>query len=221
LAAAMLGVESSGSSSFSPGNNPSGILVNDAVYNPDGIEMVYVEGNDTLADFYIGKYEVTRAQWQAIMGNNPLWSNTPDSPADMVSWNDAQAFIIRLNARTGRNYRLPTEAEWKYAAREGKNNSEYLYSGSDDHHAVASWYPVFGEPKPVGQKLPNALGIYDMSGSVEEWCQDWYDTKFKHKVYMTGVYLVTKSGKTSKWNRKKQKPSDGFRSNGIRLVMSK
>jgi hypothetical protein len=189
LAATMLGGRKAGNSSPFSGNH-----ISDAgtVYNPYEIEMVFVEGNGVLADFYIGKYEVTRAQWEAIMGNNPLWrSNTPAVPtdtraADFVTWNDAQEYIIKLNARTGRNYRLPTEAEWEYAAREGKNNSEYLYSGSDDLDAVASSLPLFGAPKPVGQKLPNALGIYDMSGSVYEWCQDWYDKSCKKRTLRGG-----------------------------------
>jgi hypothetical protein len=192
LAATMLGGRKAGNSSPSPSNSSSGT---GAAYNPYEIEMVFVEGNDILADFYIGKYEVTQAQWMAIMGYNTLWG--PYTPvvndmraADYVSWNAAQEFIIKLNARTGKNYRLPTEAEWEYAAREGKNNSDYLYSGSNDFNAVASigtW-----NPKPVGQKLPNALGIYDMTGNVSEWCQDCYDKKCTKRTVRGGNLAATK-----------------------------
>ena len=128
----------------------------------------------TLSDFYIGKYEVTQAQWRAVMGNNPSYFKGDNLPVECVSWNDIQKFIKKLNAQTGKNFRLPTEAEWEYAARGGNQSRGYKYSGSNDRNNA--WYKDNSSSKthPVGQKQPNELGIYDMSGNVWEWCQDWY-----------------------------------------------
>ena len=128
----------------------------------------------TLSDFYIGKYEVTQAQWRAVMGNNPSYFKGDNLPVECVSWNDIQKFIKKLNAQTGKNFRLPTEAEWEYAARGGNQSRGYKYSGSNDRNNA--WYEDNSSSKthPVGQKQPNELGIYDMSGNVWEWCQDWY-----------------------------------------------
>jgi formylglycine-generating enzyme required for sulfatase activity len=102
---------------------------NGSVYNPDGIEMVYVEGNDDIEGFYIGKYEITQAQYQAIMGVNPSYYKGSDYPVENVSWEDVQKFISKLNARTDRKYRLPHDKEWKYAAHDGNNYNTYKYSG--------------------------------------------------------------------------------------------
>jgi hypothetical protein len=214
LAVTMLGRRKAGSSSFS-GNSSSGA---GAAYNPDEMEMIFVEGNGVLADFYIGKYEVTQAQYEAIMGHNPSHSIGPNRPVNMVSWNEVQEFIIKLNTRTGRNYRLPTEAEWVYAAREGKNNSEYLYSGSDDVDAVA-WYSGWATMRPVGQKLPNALGIYDMSGNVAEWCQDWYDKSYKKRALRGGISMNLK--KNCRIDARHGKKADDYHAaTGLRLVQS-
>jgi hypothetical protein len=174
------------------GRNPT----NSAVYNPDGIELVYVEGGTSgiqvIQDFYIGKYEITQAQYQDIMGVNPSHFKGSDSPVDNISWYDAQEFITKLKARTGRNYRLPTEAEWVYAAREGKNNSKYRYSGGEDIDAVAWYKGNSGKTThPVGQKLPNALGLYDTTGNVAEWCQDWYSSSC---VYRGGSWNHNEQG---------------------------
>ncbi|MDR3219846.1 MAG: formylglycine-generating enzyme family protein [Dysgonamonadaceae bacterium] len=134
----------------------------------------------TLSSFNIGKYEVTQAQWKAIMGSNPSNSIGDNLPVDDVSWDDVQEFIKKLNSKTGKNYRLPTEAEWEYAARGGSESKGYKYSGSDDtgyNLYKVAWLngdAVFGESNPVGTKQPNELGIYDMSGNVCEWCSDWY-----------------------------------------------
>ena len=161
-----------------------------------GMEMVYVKGGcyqmgDSfyeggseekpvhgvcVDDFYLGKYEVTQGQWKKIMGGNPShFSKCGDNcPVEMVNWNDAQEFISRLNKGTGAGkYRLPTEAEWEYAARSGgkreKHSSGDVYDGA--------WYFASSgnETHPVGTKAPNGLGIYDMSGNVWEWTNDWYE----------------------------------------------
>ena len=124
-------------------------------------------------NFYIGKYEVTQALWQAVMGDNPSMNKGENLPVELVRWDDCQEFINKLNNMTGREFRLPTEAEWEYAARGGKNSKGYQYSGSDNVYDVA-WYDtnVEEKPHPVGTKAPNELGIYDMAGNVAEWCQD-------------------------------------------------
>ncbi|MBQ3247480.1 MAG: formylglycine-generating enzyme family protein [Alistipes sp.] len=129
----------------------------------------------TVSDFYIGKYEVTQAQWEAVMGENPSCFKGENRPVERVSWNDIQEFIEKLNAKTGKKYRLPTEAEWEYAARGGNQSKGYKYSGSNDIGSVA-WYTKnsSSQTHPVGQKQPNELGLYDMSGNVYEWCSDWF-----------------------------------------------
>ena len=125
-------------------------------------------------DYYIGKYEVTQALWQAVMGNNPSSFKGDNLPVEQVSWNDCQKFISQLNRITGKTFRLPTEAEWEYAARGGNKSRGYQYSGSNNLSDVA-WYTDNSGYKThtVGTKQPNELGIYDMSGNVCEWCQDW------------------------------------------------
>ena len=145
------------------------------VYNPDGIELVYVEGKGIIKGFYIGKFEVTQKQWKAIMGKNPSYFKGDNLPVEMVSWNDVQEFLFRLNALTGRNYRLPTQAEWEFAARGGSASKGYIYSGSNGI-AVVAWFKENSNNRthPVGTKQPNELGIYDMSGNVWEWCEDLY-----------------------------------------------
>ena len=128
-------------------------------------------------DYYIGKYEVTQALWQAVMGNNPSEFKGDNLPVEQVSWDDCQEFISQLNRITGKTFRLPTEAEWEYAARGGKKSRGYQYSGSNNISDVA-WYTDNSGSKThaVGSKQENELGIYDMSGNVWEWCQDWYGT---------------------------------------------
>ena len=172
------------------------------------IEMIFVQGGTftmgctscddswakpahkvTVSDFYIGKYEVTQAQWKAVMGTTVrqqrdkhnekerLAGEGDNNPMYFVNWDEAQEFILRLNDATGIQYRLPTEAEWEYAARGGNISSGFEYSGSISVDYVA-WYYANSEYKthPVGKKAPNELGIYDMSGNVWEWCNDWYDS---------------------------------------------
>ena len=192
-----------------------------------GMQMVFVKGGcyqmgDTFGDgyanekpvhevcvndFYIGKYEVTQGQWQRIMGNNPsYYKNCGDNcPVEQVSWNDIQQFIQRLNNQSGKQYRLPTEAEWEYAARSGGKSEKY--AGGNDVDAVA-WYDGNSgrETHPVGQKQPNGLGLYDMSGNVWEWCSDWYGEKYYGQSFRdnpdgpsSGSYRVLRGGS---WNDK-------------------
>ena len=129
----------------------------------------------TLSDYYIGKFEVTQELWQAVMGNNPSYFKGNSLPVEQVSWNDVQTFITKLNQKTDANFRLPTEAEWEYAARGGNKSHGYKYSGSNNIGYVV-WYTDNSGSKThqVGTCGPNELGIYDMSGNVWEWCEDWY-----------------------------------------------
>jgi formylglycine-generating enzyme required for sulfatase activity len=150
----------------------------------------------TVNSFYIGMYEITQAQWRAIMGKDR--GKAGDLPVEMVSWNDVQEFILKLNAKTGKQYRLPTEAEWEFAARGGTKSKGYKYSGSNNLDDVA-WHrdncrvkTRFNETRlaeeagvfnkngfltahPVGTRQANELGIFDMTGNAWEWCEDWYD----------------------------------------------
>ena len=137
----------------------------------------------TLHDFYIGKYEVTQAQWRAVMHTSPsVFSRCDDGPEENISWNEVQIFIRKINALTGKHYRLPTEAEWEYAAKGGNKSVGYQYSGSDNISRVA-WMADNSNAvtHPVGQKQGNELGIFDMCGNVWEWCADWYDEQFFSK----------------------------------------
>ena len=183
---------------------PSNTISDDVITIPvkDGIciEMVKVEGGTFMMgatsemknpnsnekpvhqvtltnDYYMGKYEVTQALWQAVMGSNPYEYKGDNLPVETVSWNDCQKFISKLNSLTGRMFRLPTEAEWEYAARGGKESRGYQYSGSSNISDVA-WYDENSGSKthPVGTKQANELGIYDMTGNVWEWCSDWYSS---------------------------------------------
>lgn len=128
-----------------------------------------------LSSFFIGKHEVTQAQWMAVMGTDPSRFKGGNLPVENVSWNEVQTFIVMLNTKTGKQYRLPTEAEWEYAARGGSESKNFKYAGSNNIDEVA-WYAdnSSGQTRPVATKLPNELGIHDMSGNVWEWVSDWY-----------------------------------------------
>ena len=135
-----------------------------------------------LTDYYIGKFEVTQELWQAVMGSNPseftvnkgYYLSEITQPVEKVSWDDCQEFIKRLNQMTGKKFRLPTEAEWEYAARGGNKSQRYKYAGSDNLYSVA-WFKNHSDfTHPVGELAPNELGLYDMTGNVKEWCSDGY-----------------------------------------------
>jgi formylglycine-generating enzyme required for sulfatase activity len=129
--------------------------------------------------FYLGKYQVTQTQWEAVMGNNPSKFKGRNNPVENVSWHDAQEFIKRLNVREGHTrYRLPTEAEWEYAARAGTSTT---YSFGNDKKALSGYAWCDDSevtPHPVGQKQPNAWGLYDVHGNVWEWVQDWHGENY-------------------------------------------
>ena len=151
-------------------------------------------------NYYVGKYEITQALWQAVMGSNPSHFKGDALPVEQVSWKDCQKFITKLNRLTGKNFRLPTEAEWEYAARGGNKSRGYRYSGSNTIDDVA-WYEndALSQTHPVGTKQPNELEIYDMTGNVMEWCQDWYGSySSSPQVNPTGAasgsYRVVRGG---------------------------
>ncbi len=166
--------------------------------NPQEIEMVFVEGGKTaigssssnaqpdekeytttIHDFYISKYEVTQAQWVAVMKYNPSTFIGANLPVESVNYDDVQKFINRLNTKTGLKYRLPTEQEWEYAAKGGCKSKNYIYSGSNDIQSVG-WSSVDKKhtTSDVGMKQPNELGLYDMTGNVYEWCDGLYENTY-------------------------------------------
>ena len=179
-----------------------------------GIELVYVEGSDLIAGFYIGRYEVTQAQWQAIMGSNPSIRKGDNLPVTYVSWLDAQAFIVKLNQITGGKFRLPTEAEWEFAAKGGNQSRGFQYSGSSNIKDVGWYTKNCSRPQPVGRKLPNELGIHDMSGNVWEWCQD--DNTARR--WFRGGSWENKYGDTSVTSRRSNNANYRHKAVGFRLA---
>ena len=207
-----------------PGSPDSSSTVGAALSEP---EMILVRGgtfqmgsNDgeadekpvhsvTLSDFSIGRHEVTQKQWREIMGSNPSYfKNCDDCPVEQISWDDIQEFLQKLNAKfPGKNYRLPSEAEWEYAARGGAQGKGFEYAGSNDVAEVA-WYEANsgGKTHPVGGKKANELGIYDMSGNVFEWCTDWFGDytaapQTNPKGPSSGSYRVLRGGSWARDSR--------------------
>ena len=184
-------------------------------------------------DYYIGKYEVTQALWQAVMGNNPSGFKGDNLPVEKVSWDDCQEFINKLNRITGKTFRLPTEAEWEYAARGGKKSRGYQYSGSNNISDVAWYSDNSGNmTNDVGSKQANELGIYDMTGNVWEWCQDRYGrydsfSQVNPTGANSGSYRVIRGGswiRTARYCRSscRYSSSPGGRNIGLglRLILS-
>ena len=186
-----------------------------------------------LSDYSIGETEVTQELWLAVMGRNPSYfTGNLQRPVERVSWYECQAFITKLSQLTGRTFRLPTEAEWEFAARGGNKSKGYKYAGNDTISYVA-WYSENSSNKthPVGKKAPNELGLYDMSGNVWEWCLDWYDNYVSDKQTnpagpASGSNRVYRGGSwdfTDRYCRVSTRsdivPSDTYRNLGLRLVL--
>lgn len=167
-------------------------LIADMVFVEGGtFQMGSNEGGDydkavhpvSLGNYHLSRFPITQEQWEALMGSNPSHFKGERNPVNYVSWNDCQQFIEKLNLLSGLDFRLPTEAEWEYAARGGKAFKGYTYSGSNDLDKVG-WYAgnTNNKTHPVGEKAANELGLHDMSGNVWEWCSDWYVGEYYKKA---------------------------------------
>lgn len=182
---------------------------NDCYDDAKNVRRVTVDG------FWIGMYEVTQTQWEAVMGTsiyqqrskavgNANYGIGPDCPMFYINWEEAREFCRLLSQKTGKTYTLPTEAQWEYAARGGANSNGYMYGGSHDINEAA-WYVTNSNSAPhiIGTKSPNEIGLYDISGNVEEWCQDWYDGHYSNYDIcnpvgaLTGAKRVTRGGSWS------------------------
>ena len=187
----------------------------------------------TLSSYYIGETEVTQALWKAVMGKKPSEHKGDNLPVETVSWNDCQKFIAKLNSLTGMKFRLPTEAEWEFAARGGTKSNGTQYSGSSNIDEVA-WYSDNSSSKthPVKTKKANELGIYDMSGNVYEWCEDWYGDYGSSAIKNPSGPSSgnTRMGRGGSWcsiarycrssNRDSYTPDSRISNLGLRLVLS-
>lgn len=191
----------------------------------------------TLDNFQIGETEVSQALWREVMGSNPSTYKGNDLPVTNVTWEDCQEFIKKLNERTGKQFRLPTEAEWEFAARGGTASKGYMFSGSDEVRSVA-WHnrdsnrDRHNGPYAIKSKDPNELGIYDMSGNVNEWCQDWFgdytaDSQTNPQGPATGKEHVYRGGSwwyygmSCRVSRRNSGVKDVRGVIGLRLAMSK
>ena len=210
-----------------PVSIPPKIAANGTVYNVGGVQftMVRVQGGTfqmgatseqekeaysdekpahqvTLSDYSIGETEVTQALWKAVMGTNPSKFVGDNHPVEMVSWDECQSFIARLNNMTGLKFRLPTEAEWEYAARGGSKSRGYKYAGSDNIDEVAWYDSNSGQTThDVKTSAANELGLYDMSGNVWEWCQDRYGSKYYKECLKQSSNIQNPQGPVSGSNR--------------------
>ena len=203
----------------------------ETVFSVNGVEfeMVHVEGGSfdmgeegnilaplhrvTLSSYHIGKYPVTQQLWEMVMGDNPSTFKGPNRPVESVSWEDCQRFISKLNRLTRKKFKLPTEAQWEFAARGGNNSAGYEYSGSNDIYSVAWFEENSGyETYDVGELLPNELGIYDMSGNVFEWCSDH---RSDLRVVRGGSFIYT----CGVCNSYTSNPSNRSEDTGFRLCL--
>lgn len=200
----------------------------------DAWELEFPAHQVKLSSFYICKYEVTQELWELVMGSNPSTCTGKNMPVDMVSWDDCQKFIEKLNEMTGVTFRLPTEAEWEFAARGGNKSRHCKYAGDNEVGRVA-WYNLNAEDTshPVGKKAPNELGLYDMSGNVWEWCADWHNF-YTEDIQTNPVGDYPSQGRIQRggcWNqsdglcrvsfRGVSSPGMRVRDNGLRLVATK
>ncbi|MFA5072526.1 MAG: SUMF1/EgtB/PvdO family nonheme iron enzyme [Nitrospirota bacterium] len=233
-------------------SSPSGQLFQDPV---TGMEFLLVEGGCFLMgdeegdreekpvhevcvdSFYLGKYEVTQEQWKAIMGKNPSKNDTSDQlPVEDMSWNNANEFIQAFNKKTGRYFRLPTEAEWEYAARSGGKKEKWAGTNDESELGNYAWNKANAgrNSHEIGRKKPNNLGLHDMSGNVAEWVADCYDSRYykesprnnpqgpnrcKDRVYRGGSYKESaKNMRTAKREEKSQRRADS--TIGFRIALS-
>lgn len=221
-------------------SEPEMILVNGGVFRmgaedggPDELPVHEVE----LDSYYIGKFPVTQELWVSVTGSNPsAFRSYKDLPIESVSWEEIQNFLLKLNKASGKLYRLPTEAEWEFAAIGGTRTNNYRYSGSDKIEEVA-WYDANSNKKthPVGLLRPNELGLYDLCGNVWEWCSDWYDDEYRSDDKYRknppgpdfGTFRVLRGGSWATPEDKCRRSSrfsysGDFRNNcvGVRLVLS-
>lgn len=190
-----------------------------------------------VGDFSLGKYEVTQEQYSMIMESNPSMYKQcgSDCPVDNVSWDNAQEFIKKLNEKSGKNYRLPTEAEWEYAARSAGSKDVWAGTSEEADLEKYAWFNRNSNqsPQKVGQKEANALGLFDMTGNVWEWCQDWYDAvhykdsikdnpvgpaKGESRVVRGGAWSEDARGARNA-KRDSSSPAHGNDNNGLRLVL--
>lgn len=204
---------------------------------PKNVKLTYEASRPrhevTLGSYYIARYEVTQGVWQAVMGENPSQFRQSDSlPVENITWYEAQQFTILLSQLTGRRFRLPTEAEWEYAATGGVKGLPFAGCERGQLNAYC-WYCVNSErtTHPVGRLKPNAMGLYDMSGNVAEWCQDWMDLytgqsqenprgpqKGENKILRGGHYNAT-SPMCTVYDRSWYIPSGRSEYYGLRVVM--
>ncbi|MCB0804176.1 MAG: SUMF1/EgtB/PvdO family nonheme iron enzyme [Bacteroidales bacterium] len=224
-----------------------------------GIHMVFVDGGKfkmgctseagicesdelpvrdiTVNDYFMSKYEITQNQWFVVMGEKPSKNRKcNDCPVDNVTWVEIQEFLAKLKEKTGHNFRLPTEAEWEYAARGGNKSRSQTYSGAFEIDK-AGWYDdnAKNESHPVGQKEPNEIGLFDLSGNVWEWCSDWYQADYynygtninpggpetgEYKLLRGGSYL-SKERYCTLSNRNKCTPDKSYKDFGFRIVLTR
>lgn len=201
----------------------------------DGNDATPVHSVTISKDYYIGETEVTQALWKAVTGDGSMWDSLygrgDNYPAYFISWNDCQSFITKLNALTGQTFRMPTEAEWEFAAKGGNKSQGYTYSGSNTIGDVAWYFGNSGQKAhPVATKQPNELGIYDMSGNVREWCSDWYGSYSSAAVIdptgaTSGTKRVVRGGDYNNnsertVNRDSSTSADTWSRLGFRLALS-